>query len=148
LVDEVRGKSVALLEAVSSFVSSYVAFNAVRAADIDSLIQSIHSALAPQPEVQTGGEALMPHVTINTSVTPEYLICLEDGKRFKSLKHHLMKNHIMTPEDYRAKWNLPRSYPMVAPLFSKRRSELAKKNDIGGRVKSEKRTRGRPRNDG
>ena len=114
-------------------VSAYVGNNSVAPADLPGLIQSVHSALSTvgsetvaEPVVE-----LKPAVPVKKSVTPDYIVCLEDGKQFKSLKRHLSTKYDMTPEDYRAKWGLPSDYPMVAPNYAAARSELAKKMGLG-----------------
>ncbi len=112
-------------------VSAYVANNSLRPADIPDLIDSVHRALqglkAPQ---QAEPEKREPPVSIKKSITPDFLISLEDGKRYKSLKRHL-KGRGLTPEQYREKWGLPRDYPMVAPNYAKQRSDLAKALGLG-----------------
>src|SRR5215204_2356104 len=112
-------------------VSAYVSHNSVRAADLPDLISSVHGALqglkAPQ---QAEPEMREPPVSIKKSITPDFLISLEDGKRYKSLKRHLTGRGL-TPEQYREKWGLPRDYPMVAPNYAKQRSELAKSLGLG-----------------
>ena len=112
-------------------VSAFVSHNAVRAADLPDLIASVHGALqglkAPQ---QAEPEKREPPVSIKKSITPDFLISLEDGRRYKSLKRHL-KGRGLTPEQYREKWGLPRDYPMVAPNYAKQRSELAKALGLG-----------------
>jgi predicted transcriptional regulator len=119
---------------VADIVSAYVANNSVPASDLPGLIASTHVAIqalatgsAPVPEP----EKLSPAVPIKKSITPEFLICLDDGKKFKSLKRHLRTQYNMSPEDYRAKWNLPADYPMVAPSYAEARSNLAKKMGLG-----------------
>jgi|SwirhisoilCB2_FD_contig_81_876555_length_1140_multi_2_in_0_out_0_1 predicted transcriptional regulator len=113
-------------------VGAYVSKNALSASDLPKLIGEVHQALASlgtkvEPvEI----ELLKPPVSIRKSVTPEYLICLEDGKKFKSLKRHLSQLG-MTPAQYREKWNLPADYPMVAPSYSETRSQLARANGLG-----------------
>ncbi|PZQ13612.1 MAG: transcriptional regulator [Ancylobacter novellus] len=114
-------------------VSAYVGNNSVAPADLPGLIQSVHSALSTvgsAKAVEPVAE-LKPAVPIKKSVTPDYIVCLEDGKQFKSLKRHLSTKYDMTPEDYRAKWGLPSDYPMVAPNYAAARSELAKKMGLG-----------------
>src|SRR5918999_274080 len=112
-------------------VAAYVAHNSVRAADLSDLIASVHGALqslkAPQ---QAEPEKREPPVSIKKSITPDHLISLEDGRRYKSLKRHLTGRGL-TPEQYREKWGLPRDYPMVAPNYAKQRSELAKSLGLG-----------------
>jgi predicted transcriptional regulator len=112
-------------------VAAYVSHNAVRAADLSDLISSVHGALqslqAPQ---QALPEKRQPPVPIKKSITPDFLISLEDGKRYKSLKRHL-KGRGLTPEQYREKWGLSPDYPMVAPNYAKQRSELARASGLG-----------------
>ena len=122
-----------LLEMTADIVSAYVGNNSVSADALPSLIANIHAALsqvstgAPEPEP----EVKEPAVPIRKSIAPDYLICLEDGRKFKSLKRHLRTKYNMSPEDYRAKWGLAKDYPMVAPNYAKARSELAKQMGLG-----------------
>jgi len=107
--------------------------NSVSANDLPSLIQSVHRALSG---VSTGVETVEiapkePAVPVKRSITPDFLICLEDGRKFKSLKRHLRTKYNMSPEDYRAKWGLAKDYPMVAPNYAKARSDLAKQMGLG-----------------
>ncbi len=120
------------VELTSDIVSAYVAQNAVRPSDLPDLIASVHGALAglAKPS-QPAAEPLTPAVPVKKSITPDYIICLEDGKRFKSLKRHLRTQYDMTPDQYRAKWGLPSDYPMVAPNYAAARSELAKTMGLG-----------------
>ncbi|CAN5254017.1 MucR family transcriptional regulator [soil metagenome] len=122
-----------LLEMTADIVSAYVGNNSVSASDLPSLIANIHSALS---QVTTGTleaapEPQEPAVPVRKSISPDFLICLEDGRKFKSLKRHLRTKYDMSPEDYRAKWNLPKDYPMVAPNYAKARSDLAKSMGLG-----------------
>lgn len=122
-----------LLEMTADIVSAYVGNNTVAANDLPSLISNIHSALS---QVSTGAveavpEPKEPAVPVRKSISPDYLICLEDGRKFKSLKRHLRTKYDMSPEEYRAKWNLPKDYPMVAPNYAKARSDLAKQMGLG-----------------
>jgi len=121
------------IELTAGIVSAYVSNNAVAAADISVLISQVHTALLRVSNGQ--GEILpdvaKPAIAVKKSVTPEYIICLEDGKKFKSLKRHLRTQYDMTPEDYREKWGLPPDYPMVAPNYAEARSQLAKKMGLG-----------------
>src|SRR5207245_9706518 len=114
-------------------VSAYVSNNTVSAGDIPSLISQIHSALmrvsAGQSDAQP--EPLKPAISVKKSITPDYLVCLEDGKKFKSLKRHLRTQYKMTPEQYREKWGLAPDYPMVAPNYAAARSQLAKQMGLG-----------------
>ncbi|MFI0843099.1 MucR family transcriptional regulator [Mesorhizobium sp. IMUNJ 23232] len=124
-----------LIELTADIVAAYVANNPVPAADLAALIASLHSTLAsladakgPEPEAK---EPQKPFVNPKKSVHPDHIVCLEDGKKFSSLKRHLMTSHGMTPEAYRQKWNLGPEYPMTAPDYSVRRSELAKAIGLG-----------------
>ena len=121
------------IELSAEIVSAYVSKNSVPAADLPSLLNSIYAALtktAQGPKEEPKAE-LVPAVSVRKSVTPDAIICLEEGKSFKSLKRHLRTTYDMTPEQYRAKWNLPADYPMVAPNYAKARSELAKRMGLG-----------------
>ena len=132
-----------VIEMTADIVSAYVGNNSVTAADLPGLIQSVHRALAG---ISTGSDVAEaapkePAVPIRRSITPDFLVCLEDGRKFKSLKRHLRTKYNMSPEEYRAKWNLPKDYPMVAPNYAKARSDLAKQMGLGqgGRQASRKR---------
>ncbi|WP_188578853.1 MucR family transcriptional regulator [Azorhizobium oxalatiphilum] len=118
----------ALLDLTSDIVSAYVSNNTVAAADLPGLINTVSSTLAglhrAEPLQSTTIERT-PAVPVKKSVNPDFIICLEDGKKFKSLKRHLATSFDMTPDEYRQKWNLPYDYPMVAPNYSKQRSQLA-----------------------
>ena len=122
-----------LSELTADIVSAYVSNNNVRAEDLATLISEVHSALkkAPNGKAEPAPEPQEPAVPIKKSVTPDYIISLESGQKFKSLKQHLMNSYGMTPDEYRAKWGLPRDYPMVAPNYAKSRSELAKTMGLG-----------------
>ena len=122
-----------VIEMTADIVSAYVGNNSVTAADLPGLIQSVHRALsgitgAAEPVEVAPKE---PAVPIRRSITPDFLICLEDGRKFKSLKRHLRTKYNMSPEEYRAKWGLPKDYPMVAPNYAKARSDLAKQMGLG-----------------
>jgi predicted transcriptional regulator len=103
------------------------------AAELPSLISNIHAALSTVSTgaVEAAPEPKEPAVPIRKSISPDYLICLEDGRKFKSLKRHLRTKYDMSPEEYRAKWGLPKDYPMVAPNYAKARSDLAKQMGLG-----------------
>jgi len=122
-----------IIEMTADIVSAYVGANAVGAADLPGLIQAVHRALAGVSSTAEPAEAAPkePAVPVRRSITPEFLICLEDGRKFKSLKRHLRTKYNMSPEDYRAKWDLSKDYPMVAPNYAKARSELAKQMGLG-----------------
>ena len=123
----------AIIEMTTDIVSAYVGNNSVSTTDLPALIQSVHRALTG---VSGGAEPVEvapkePAVPLKRSITPDYLICLEDGRKFKSLKRHLRTKYNMSPEEYRAKWGLPKDYPMVAPNYAKARSDLAKQMGLG-----------------
>lgn len=124
-----------LLAFTTEIVSAHVSNNEIPAADLPKLVQDVYRALAdimaPEPEV----EQLQPAVLVKKSVFPDYIVCLEDGKKLKMLKRHLKTAYNMTPEEYRTRWNLPADYPMVAPNYAERRSGLAKKIGLGMRSK-------------
>ena len=124
-----------LVELTANIVSAYVSKNAVTASDLPSLISVVHVALTKASTTVAGldREDLRPAVNIKKSVTADYIICLEDGKIFKSLKRHLRTHYNLSPEEYREKWGLPHDYPMVAPNYAQARSRLAKKMGLGKR---------------
>ena len=121
------------LEMAAELVAAYVSKNSLPRSDLPSLILEVHSSLArlrSEPELAEPQVEAIPAVPIRKSVTPDYLICLEDGKRFRSMRRHLRLLG-MTPEQYREKWKLPSDYPMVAPNYAAQRSTLAKKIGLG-----------------
>ena len=124
-----------LVELTAEIVSAYVTNNTVVATDLPALISNVFDALkkAASSGAQPAKEELRPAVPIKKSVTSEYLICLEDGKKFKSLKRHLRTHYDLSPEEYREKWGLPHDYPMVAPNYAAARSDLAKRMGLGQR---------------
>lgn len=126
-----------LVELTADIVSAYVANNNVVSGDLPSLISDIHDALnrAAVKGARPVREEYKPAVPIKKSVSPDYIICLEDGKKFKSLKRHLRTHYDLSPEEYREKWGLPHDYPMVAPNYAVARSKLAKKMGLGQRRK-------------
>ena len=121
-----------LVTLTADIVAAHVSNNSVAVSDLPILIQNVHGALvglggpAPEPEVKQE-----PAVSIRSSIKPDFIVCLEDGKKLKMLKRHLMTHYQMTPEQYRAKWNLPADYPMVAPNYAEQRRSLAKKIGLG-----------------
>ena len=125
-----------LTSLTADIVSAYVAHNALTGDKLPDLISSIYGALsrASVQGVEPEKVELKPAIAIKKSVTPEYIICLEDGKKFKSLKRHLKTHYDLSPEDYREKWGLPRDYPMVAPAYAAARSDLAKNMGLGRRA--------------
>ncbi|MGM4892663.1 MULTISPECIES: MucR family transcriptional regulator [unclassified Tardiphaga] len=130
-MNDIAGKS--FIDLTATIVSAYVGHNPTPASELPALIGQVHAALVRvsngRPEV--AAEPAKPAVSVKKSMTAEYLICLEDGKRFKSLKRHLRTQYSMTPEQYREKWGLPADYPMVAPNYAVARSQLAKKMGLG-----------------
>lgn len=117
----------------ATIVSAYVSNNSVPAQELSNLINQVHSALTRVSSGQGDltSEPLRPAVSVKKSITPEHIVCLEDGKKFKSLKRHLRTQYSMTPEQYREKWGLPADYPMVAPNYAQARSQLAKQMGLG-----------------
>ncbi len=129
-----------LLELTTKIVAAHVANNAITATDIPGLIATVHETLAKLGTEETAAKPT-PAVPIKQSVKPEYIICLEDGKKLKMLKRHLTTAYSMTPDDYRKRWGLPPDYPMVAPNYAKTRSELAKKIGLGRRAETKTKAR-------
>jgi len=121
------------IELTAQIVSAYVSNNPVPAGDMPGLINQVHTALQRISSVHSDAqpEPLKPAVSIKKSITPDYIVCLEDGKKFKSLKRHLRTQYSMTPEQYREKWGLAPDYPMVAPNYAAARSQLAKQMGLG-----------------
>ena len=122
-----------LIELTADIVSAYVSNNTISPNDLPNLISDVFGAVKKTSTigVEPEPEPLKPAVSIRKSVTPDYIICLEDGKKFKSLKRHLRTHYDMSPEEYREKWNLAADYPMVAPNYAAARSALAKKMGLG-----------------
>jgi len=132
-----------ILKLAAEIVAAYVSNNPVPASELPAMIKSIHNTLGglggtSQAEMQTGQK---PAVPVKRSVNPDYIVCLEDGKKLKMLKRYLRSNYNMTPEEYRAKWGLPADYPMVAPNYAAQRSEFAKKIGLGRSASSSGRRR-------
>lgn len=121
------------IELAADIVSAYVSNNAISANDLAYLIADVHGALlrVGKGDAEPVAEPLKPAVPVKKSVTPDYIVCLEDGKKFKSLKRHLRTQYSLTPEEYREKWGLPADYPMVAPNYAAARSALAKEMGLG-----------------
>jgi predicted transcriptional regulator len=132
-MDAPENPAEALITLTADIVSAHVSNNNVAVNDLPTLIQNVHSALsglggaAPEPEVKKQE----PAVSVRSSVKPDYIVCLEDGKKLKMLKRHLMTHYQMTPEEYRQKWGLNADYPMVAPNYAEQRRTLAKKIGLG-----------------
>lgn len=131
---ESEEKANEVLRLTSEIVAAHVANNTVAVTDLPGLIEQVYKTLS---NVEKGAEApserLTPAVSVRKSVTPEYIICLEDGKKLKMLKRHLKTAYNMTPDEYRDRWGLPSDYPMVAPNYARQRSKLAKAIGLGTR---------------
>ena len=125
-----------LLLLTTDIVAAYVSNNSVDKDDLPALIAQIHGAMR---EIQGGaGDVPKPAAPLKKSITPDFIICLEDGKKLKMLRRHLKSQFGMTPEDYRQRWGLPSDYPMVAPNYAKKRQELAKKIGLGKKHRKKK----------
>jgi predicted transcriptional regulator len=120
-----------LLALTTQIVSAHVGNNSVAVSDLSQLIHEVYKTLASVGTAPAAPERPQPAVPVKKSVTPEYIICLEDGKKLKMLKRHLKTAYDMTPEEYRDRWGLPADYPMVAPNYAAHRSSLAKKIGLG-----------------
>ena len=132
-----------ILKLATEIVAAYVSNNPIPVSEVPAMIKSVHSTLGglggvAQNEIQTSQK---PAVPVKRSVNPDYIICLEDGKKLKMLKRYLRSNYNMSPEEYRAKWGLPADYPMVAPNYAAQRSEFAKKIGLGRTASSSSRRR-------
>ena len=133
VTEPVAARSDDLLKLASDIVAAYVSNNPLPVSELPSMIKSVHSTLGglsggTAMDVQT---AQKPAVTVKKSITPEYIVCLEDGKKLKMLKRYLRSRYGLSPEEYRAKWGLSHDYPMVAPNYAKARSDLAKRMGLG-----------------
>ena len=130
-----------LVTLTADIVAAHVSNNSVAISDIPLVIRSVHEALAGLGNAEEPEVKQEPAVSIRSSVKPDYIVCLEDGKKLKMLRRHLMTHYDMTPDDYRAKWNLPKDYPMTAPAYAEKRRALAKEIGLG----TKGRGGGRPR---
>jgi predicted transcriptional regulator len=119
------------VERTAEIVAAYVSNNTVAASDLGNLIRDVHMALSGLGNPVAAPEPLVPAVPVKKSVTNDYIVCLEDGKKFKTLKRHLAIHYGLTPQQYREKWGLPADYPMVAPAYAEARSQLAKSIGLG-----------------
>lgn len=120
-----------LVTLAADIVAAHVSNNSVAISDIPLVIRSVHEALAGLGNAEAPEVKQEPAVSIRASVKPDYIVCLEDGKKLKMLRRHLMTHYGMTPEDYREKWGLPKDYPMVAPNYAEKRRALAKAIGLG-----------------
>lgn len=128
---------ITLISLTAKIVENYLRGNSVAPQDIPAIIQTVHRGLSGVGQVAAAGEPerLQPAVSIRKSITPDYIVCLEDGKKLKMLKRHLRSTYSLTPDQYRAKWGLPRDYPMVAPNYAAQRSEFAKQLGLGRKTR-------------
>jgi len=133
-----------MLRMAADIVSAYVSHNRLASKQISDMIHSVFDTLNGLNTVNRASQnGLKPAVPVRRSVMPDYIVCLEDGKKLKMLKRHLRTAYNLSPEDYRSKWNLPSDYPMVAPNYAKRRSEFAKQSGLGKKTKRQKTARQR-----
>ena len=134
-----QSNSSELLELTTEIVAAHVGNNSVAISDLTQLIQDVYRTLANVGSQPAAPERPQPAVPVKKSVTPDYIICLEDGKKLKMLKRHLKTAYNMTPEEYRERWGLPADYPMVAPNYAQHRSSLAKKIGLGTKPRKRRR---------
>jgi predicted transcriptional regulator len=136
-------KSDDILKLATEIVAAYVSNNPIPVSEVPAMIKSVHSTLGGLGSALPGETptAQKPAIPVKRSVNPDYIVCLEDGKKLKMLKRYLRSNYGMTPEEYRAKWGLPADYPMVAPNYAAQRSEFAKKIGLGRTASSSSRRR-------
>ncbi len=138
--NQVKAPDQGMLRMTAEVVSAYVGNNSLPASQIPDVIKTVYSSLITLGENGLGRDALKPAVPVRRSITPDYIVCLEDGKKLKMLKRHLRTTYNLTPEEYRAKWGLPPDYPMVAPNYARQRSEFAKRIGLGRRTGGASRT--------
>jgi predicted transcriptional regulator len=144
MTDSVTAEQPNYLALTADVVSAYLANNSLRPGDIESLIKDVYTALTIVSGSASKEDAKQPAVNTKKSVTNDSIICLEDGKKFKSLRRHLAAVYNMTPDEYRVKWSLPLDYPMVSPNYSAARSALAKKSGLGNAAKNRRRLEAKP----
>jgi len=137
-----KNESTAMIPFVAEIVASYISNHELKKEDLSGFIQLVHSTLCNLSSSQSFklGSPSTPAVPIEESITPDYIICLEDGLKLKMLKRHLKTSYNMTPDQYRKRWRLPTNYPMVAPNYTKRRQSIAKSIGLGTHKKSQKKT--------
>ena len=128
-----------LLELTTEIVSAHAGNNSVAPGDLPKLIQDVYKTLCAVGTASTNPERPRPAVAVKKSISPDYIVCLEDGKKLKMLKRHLKTAYNMTPDEYRKRWGLPVDYPMVAPNYAKHRSNLAKKIGLGTKPRKRRR---------
>ena len=133
-----------LLEHTTKIVAAHVSHNPIAVTDVPDLIATVHETLAKLGTEEAAAKP-KPAVSIKQSVKPEYIVCLDDGKKLKMLKRHLRTAYNMTPDDYRKRWGLPSDYPMVAPNYAKQRSKLAKKIGLGRKARTKAKKLSKPK---
>lgn len=133
-----QNNSADLLKLTAEIVAAHVSNNTLPSAELPQLISQVHASLSATGKTTGNEERPAPAVSVKKSVMPDYIVCLEDGKKLKMLKRHLKTSYDLTPEQYRERWGLPADYPMVAPNYAKRRSALAKEIGLGKRGRSRK----------
>ena len=133
-----QNNSAELLKLTAEIVAAHVSNNTMSAAELPQLISQVHTSLSDTGRATSTEERPAPAVSVKKSVTPDYIVCLEDGKKLKMLKRHLKTSYDLTPEQYRERWGLAADYPMVAPNYAKRRSALAKEIGLGKRGRAGK----------
>ncbi len=130
-IDRIDAAPADIMECASDIVSAYVSNNPIQSAELPDLIREIHATLTTLGSAAGAAHTPEPAIPVKKSITDDFLICLEDGKKFKSLKRHLRSKYGLSPEEYREKWGLPYDYPMVAPSYARKRSALAKEMGLG-----------------
>lgn len=133
MMDETQTTRSEILAHTTEIVAAYASNHSLDQAELVAMVGTVFDALSGLAEETAAPEVLVPAVSIRKSVTDDYLICLEDGQKLQTLKRHLMTSYGMTPEEYRAKWGLPQTYPMIAPAYTRRRQEIAKQIGLGRR---------------
>lgn len=128
---KINGKGADLLELTAQVVANHLSNNSVEAREIPALIREVHTTLQSLNGVEGSGGDLNPAVPVEDSIQPDYIVCLEDGKRLKMLKRYLRTKYGLSPEEYRRRWSLPPDYPLVAPNYAKKRHDLAKAIGLG-----------------
>lgn len=136
-----QSETVDLHAMTTTIVAAHVSNNVVSVSDLSKIIQQVYKALANASAGSAAPEKPQPAVSIKRSITPDYIVCLEDGKKLKMLKRHIKTSYGLTPDDYRERWGLPADYPMVAPNYAAQRSALAKKIGLGTKPRKRRRKR-------
>ena len=134
-MDDTQLRDDTLISLTAEIVAAHLSNNVVAVGDVPQLIENVHGSLNKLHGTAAEAEKQEPAVSIRSSIKPDYIVCLEDGKKLKMLKRHLSTHYDMTPDEYRQKWGLPADYPMVAPNYAEQRRELAKKIGLGTKAK-------------